>query len=307
MAQLANQRIAYFNGKFVPESHVLIPFRDRSVKNGESVYDTTRTFDGRIFKLKEHIDRLCDSLSYTRINPGLSASELIGITEQVVEANSHLRPANGDWWVNQRITRGLDSVGDEAWEHKGPSVIIDCVPLPLKARVPLFKHGIELQVSPLRRTSPQSLSPRAKMGNKLNLIMADMAVTDGNPNVWSLTLDENGNVAEGKGSNFFLVRRGKLLTPREHYVLPGVSRQTVIELAALIGIPCEEADIDLFEVATGDEAFMTGSSFCLCPVRSINGQLIAGGKIPGSVTRRLTEAYIELVGMDFVKQILDTE
>jgi branched-chain amino acid aminotransferase len=302
MPQLSNQRTAYFNGRYVPESQVVIPFRDRSVKNGDSAYDTTRTFSGRPFKLKEHIERLYNSLNYVRIDPGLSPAEMIAVSEEVVKRNAHLLPADGDWWINQRITRGLDAVGDEGWEHTGPSVIVDCLPLPLKARAPFFRDGIDLQVSPLRRTSPSSLSPRAKMGNKLNLIMADMAVTDINPGVWSLVLDENGNVAEGKGSNFFLVRHGKLTTPREHFVLPGVSRQTVIELAGQLGIPCEETDIDLFDAANGEEAFMTGSSFCLCPVRSLNGQKIGGGRLPGPITQRLTEAYIELVGLDFVKQ-----
>jgi branched-chain amino acid aminotransferase len=307
MSQLANQRTAYFNGRYVPESQVVIPFRDQSVKNGDSAYDTTRTFAGRAFKLTEHIERLYNSLNYTRIDPGLSPAEMTAITEEVLARNAHLRPANGDWWVNQRVTRGLDAVGDEGWEHAGPTVIVDVRPLPLKGRAPFFRNGIDLQVSPIRRTPPSSLSPRAKMGNKLNHTMADLAVTALNPTAWSLMLDENGNVAEGKGSNFFLVRRGKLMTPREHYVLPGVSRQTVIELAHQLGVPFAEVDIDLFEATNADEMFMTGSSFCLCPVRSLNGQAIAGGKFPGPITRRLTEAYIELAGMDFVKQILDAD
>lgn len=307
MPQLSNQRTAYFNGRYVPESQVVIPFRDRSVKNGDSTYDTTRTFAGRAFKLKEHIERLYNSLNYTRIDPGLSPAEMIAITEEVLERNAHLRPANGDWWVNQRVTRGLDAVGDEGWEHTGPSVIVDCLPLPLRARAPFFRNGIDLQVSSIRRTPPSSLSPRAKMGNKLNHTLADMAVTDLNPAVWSLMLDENGNVAEGKGSNFFLVRNGKLMTPREHYVLPGVSRQTVIELAHELGIAFAETDIDMFEAINAEEMFMTGSSFCLCPVRSLDGRPIAGGAFPGPITKRLTDAYIQLAGLDFVSQILESD
>ena len=307
MSQLSNQRTAYFNGHYVPESQVLIPFRDKSVKNGDSTYDTTRTFAGRAFKLKEHIERLYNSLGYSRIDPGLSPSEMVAITEEVLARNAHLLPANGDWWVNQRITRGLDAVGDEGWEHAGPTVIVDCRPLPLKTRAPFFRNGIDLQVSPIRRTPPSSLSPRAKLGNKLNHTLADIVVTQVNPRVWSLMLDENGNIAEGSGSNFFLVRQGKLMTPREHYVLPGVSRQTVIELAHQLGISCQEADIDLFEASNADEMFMTGSSFCLCPVRSFNGKIVAAGELPGPITKRLTDAYIELAGMDFVKQILESE
>lgn len=303
---LSNQRIAYFNGRYVPEAQVVLPFRDHAVKTGDSTYDTTRTFAGKPFKLKEHIERLYNSLAYTRLDPGLSPAELIAITEEVVARNEHLRSQHGDWWVNQRFTRGLDAVGDEGWEPQaGPTVIVDCLPLPLKQRAASFRNGIDLQVSPVRRTPPWALSPNAKMGNKLNHITADMAVTAVNPGVWSLMLDENGNIAEGKGSNIFFVRKGKLLTPRERYVLPGVSRQTVIELAHDLEIPFEETDIDLFAASNADEIFMTGSSFCLCPVRSLNGQRVGSGALPGPVTARLTKAYIDLAGMDFIAQILN--
>lgn len=306
MTTLSNQRIAYFNGRYVPESQVVLPFRDHAVKTGDSTYDTTRTFAGRPFKLREHLERLYNSLAYTGIDPGLSPAELTAITEEVVARNEHLRSHYGDWWVNQRFTRGLDAVGDEGWEPQtGPTVIVDCLPLPLKQRATAFRNGIDLQVSPVRRTPPWALSPNAKMGNKLNHIMADRAVTLVNPGVWSLMLDEHGNIAEGKGSNIFFVRKGKLLTPRERYVLPGISRQTVIELAEELRLPVEEADIDLFAAANADEIFMTGSSFCLCPVRSLNGNRVGNGALPGPMTARLTKAYADLVGMDFVAQILN--
>lgn len=306
MTTLTNQRIAYFNGSYVPEVQVVLPFRDHAVRNGDSVYDTTRTFAGQPFKVSEHVERLYNSLAYTGIDPGMSQDELISITYEVVARNEHLRSRHGDWWVNQRFTRGLDAVGDEGWEQQtGATVIVDCLPLPLKQRVPAFRNGIDLQVSPVRRTPPWALSPNAKMGNKLNHIMADRAVTRGKPGVWSLMLDEHGNIAEGTSSNLFLVKKGKLLTPLERYVLPGISRRTVVELARELGIPFEEADITLFAASTADEIFMTGSSFCLCPVRTLNGQRIGEGALPGPITARVTKAYIDLVGLDFVAQILN--
>jgi branched-chain amino acid aminotransferase len=306
MAALSNQRVAYFNGRYVPEAEVVLPFRDQAVKTGDSTYDTTRTFGGKPFKLEQHIERLFNSLAYTGIDPGLSPEELMTITREVVARNEHLRPQHGDWWVNQRFTRGLDAVGDEGWEPQaGPTVIVDCLPLPLRNRAPAFRNGIDLQVSPVRRTPPWALSPNAKMGNKLNHILADRAVTVANPAVWSLMLDEHGNIAEGKGSNIFFVRKGNLVTPRERYVLPGISRQTVIELAKSLGIPFEEADVDMFAAANADEIFMTGSSFCLCPARTLNGSRVGRGSLPGPVTARLTKAYIDLAGMDFVAQALN--
>src|SRR6185503_6142614 len=120
--QLSNQRIAWFNGKFMPEAEVMIPFRDRSWKYGDGAFDMTRTFEGTPFRLKEHIDRFYRSLRYLQIDPGLSPKEMVANSEEVVARNEHLRPAVGDWWVGQRVSRGVDAVGDEGWEHTGPNV-----------------------------------------------------------------------------------------------------------------------------------------------------------------------------------------
>jgi len=100
------------------------------------------------------------------------------------------------------------------------------------------------------------------------------------------------------------VRDGRLLTPRERYVLPGVSRQAVIDLAHSLEIPFEETDIDLYDAYTADECFLTSTSLCICGVRSLNGRTFAAEAVPGPFTQRLTEAYKELVGCDFVAQYL---
>ena len=120
-----SSRIAWFNGRFVPEGEVLIPYRDRSFNRGDGCFDMTRTFDGRIFRLAEHIERLYRSLAYLRIDPALEPKELIAITEEVVERNEPFRAAAGDWWVAQRISRGVDAIGDEGWTHTGAQVIVD--------------------------------------------------------------------------------------------------------------------------------------------------------------------------------------
>jgi branched-chain amino acid aminotransferase len=125
-----------------------------------------------------------------------------------------------------------------------------------------------------------------------------------NPDAWAVLLDVNGNLAEGQGSNIFLVRDGKLLTPGERYVLPGVSRRAVIDLAGQLNIPVAETDLDLYDAYTADECFLTSTSLCICGVRSLNGRSFAAGTVPGPVTRRLTDAYKELVGCDFVAQYL---
>ena len=302
---LPNQRVVYLNGKIVPESEAVIPFRDRGVKYGDAVFDTTRTFGHTVFRLKEHVDRLYRSLRYLRIDPGLSPSEMARATEEVLGRNLALLSKDEDYWVTQRITRGIDPADRTAWpEWTGPTIIIECLPLPLKQRARLYRDGIDVIVPSVRRTAPDMISPRAKTHNYLNMVLADLEVASQNGDALAVLLDENGNLAEGKGSNIFIVSEGALFTPKERYVLPGVSRATVMELAGKLGIAVEEKDIDLFDAYNADEVFISSTSFCMCPVRSINGATIADGRVPGPVTRRLMGAYVELVGFDWVQQYL---
>ena len=298
-----NQRVAYFNGRIVPEREVVLPFRDRGFKYGDAAFDMTRTFHGRPFKLEEHIDRFYRSLRYLRIDPGLRPAEMVSISEEVLERNRHFLTPDTDYWLGQRVSRGVDAVGDEGWEHTGPNVIVECIPLPLKARARLFRDGIDIVVPPTRRVSPDMLSPRAKTHNYLNLILADLDAKAQDKEAWSVLLDAQGHLAEGIGSNIFVVKDGAVLTPHERWVLPGISRATVIRLCRGQGIECREADLDLFDAATADEIFMTSTSLCVCPVRSIGGRPLPG-PLPGPVTRRISAAYANEVDCDFVAQYL---
>ena len=300
-----NERIAWHNGRYVPESQVLIPFRDRGFIYGDAVFDTTRSFAHRLFKVREHLDRLYRSLRYLRIDPGLPPAELAGITEEVFERNRHLLNDDEDYWVTQRVSRGLRQGIEIPFEQDGPTVIVECLPLPLRQRAQHFRDGIRVLTPPSRRTPPEALSPRAKTHNYLNLIQAEEEIRSLDPHAWAILLDTNGNLCEGLGSNIFLVRDGGLLTPRERFVLPGVSRRTVIDLARDLAIPCGEADLDLYDALTADEAFVTSTSLCICPVVSVNGQRIGPpDRVYGPVTQRLVDAYRDLVGCDFVAQYL---
>ena len=301
---LANERVAWFNGKIVRESEVLIPFRDQGFLRGDAVFDMTRSFHGKAFRLAEHIARLYRSLRYLDIDPGLSPAEMAAISEDVLARNRHLLAPGEDYWLAQRISRGIHPVPGDHWDHYGPNVIVECVPLPLRERARCFRDGIDVVTPSLRRTPPEALSPRAKMHQYLNLVLADREVKAQNPEAWAVLLDTSGNLAEGLGSNIFLVRDGGLLTPRERYVLPGVSRQATIDLAQRLGIPFAEQDVDLYDAYTADECFLTSTSLCICGVRSLNGRSFAAGKPPGPITQRLIDAYKELAGCDFVAQYL---
>lgn len=303
MADGSNQRIAYYNGDYLPEDQVRIPFRDRGFLLGDGVFDMTRTFGGRIFRIREHIERLFRSLRALRIDPGVGHDEMVEISEAVLRRNLHFLDETTDYWVAQRISRGLNAVGDEGWEQNGATVIVECLPLPFKTRAPFYRDGIDLVLSPVRRTPPDALTPRAKTANYLNLINANMAVVKNGANDYTILLDHNGNLCEGLGANVFLVKDGRCLTPREQFVLPGISRQCVMELARERGYEVQEADLDLHDAYNADEIFLTSTSLCIVPVRRFCGEPVGRG-VPGPITAALTAAYVDLVEFDFVAQYL---
>jgi branched-chain amino acid aminotransferase len=265
----------------------------------------TRSFGHRLFKVKEHVDRLYRSLKYLRIDPGFGPAKMCDLTEELFERNRHLLGEDDDYWVGQRISRGVKEVEGDNLDHHGPNVVLECAPLPFVQRAKLFREGIRVVTPSHRRVPPDSLTPRAKTHNYLNLIVANQEVQSLDPEAWAVLLDVNGNLAEGMGSNIFVVRAGEIQTPHERYVLPGVSRQTVIDLARDEGLPLREADIDLYDAYNADEVFLTSTSLCICPVSKVNGVAIGPtGQVWGPVTKRLADAYQRFVGHDFVGQYL---
>jgi branched-chain amino acid aminotransferase len=298
------ERVVYLNGEIVPDSEAKVSIHDYGFLMGDAVFDTTRTFGRQIFKLHEHLDRFYRSLKYMRLDPGLSKQEMAEQTMQVLETNLPLLADNSDYWVTQRVTRGVRVYDAPAPDTLKPTVLIECQPLPFAARAKYYRDGLSVIVPSVRRTPPQCMSPRAKVHNYINLVQGDLEVKAQNPDAWAIVLDINGNLAEGIGSNFFIVKDGTVLTPREQYVLGGISRETAMELASELGITAREADIDLFDAYTADEAFVTSTSFCICPVVSINGNTVGEGHVPGPITQRLLQAYSDLVGLDIVQQYL---
>ena len=296
------ERMAWFNGEMMPESEVRISFRDRGWLYGDTAFDVARTFAGKPFKLREHVERLYRSLKYMQIDPGYDAAEMTKISEEVIEANVPLLGEHGDYWVGQRISRGLVTPEGEEPAYTGATIVVDCQPLPFASRASGYVEGIEVIVPSVRRTPPESVSPRAKMCNYINMVIGDLEAKARNKDAWAVLLDQHGNLAEGLGSNIFLLKDGVLRTPREDFVLPGVSRQVAMDLAAKAGIECYEDDLALYDAYNADEVFLTSTSLCLCPVRSINGVEIADGKVPGPGTAQLIEAFKDLVGYDFVAQ-----
>ena len=220
----------------------------------------------------------------------------------MLDHNRHFLTSDTDYWLGQRVSRGVDAVGDEGWEHTGPNVIVECIPLPLKARARLFRDGIDIVVPPTRRVAPDMLSPRAKTHNYLNLITADL---EAKARIRTLV-----GAARRAGSSRRGHRQQHLPGARRHGDDParalgaaGVSRETVFDLCGELGIEWHEADLDLFNSANADEIFMTSTSLCICPVRSIAGRALPA-PIPGPLTQRISDAYARHVDCDFVAQYL---
>ena len=295
-----NEPIVFLNGELVPESQAGIPIRDRGFIYGDAVFDAARTFNGAPFKLKEHVKRLYDSLRYVRIDPGIGMDEMEDWSRQVVEHNHPLLPRGQDMWVMQRVTRGVEGGSADS----APTVLIETHAIPFAARAPLYRDGARVTTPSVPRVPPRFMSPRAKTHNYLNLVLGDLEAQGTDPGSWAILLDEAGNLTEGRGSNIFLVKDGTVATPKGQYVLEGITRGTVLDLADGLGLATAECDLDLFDAYTADEVFLTSTSLCICPVSSVNGASVGEGNPPGPVTRRLMRSFSDLAGMDFEEQYL---
>ena len=241
---------------------------------GDGCFDMTRSFGHRLFKVKEHVDRLYRSLKYLRIDPGFGPQRMCELTEELFERNRHLlgpTTTTGSASASAAASRRCRATISTITARTSCSNARRCR---FVQRAKLFKEGIRVVVPSHRRVPPDSLTPRAKTHNYLNLIVANQEVQSIDPEAWAVLLDVNGNLCEGMGSNIFVVRDGEILTPREKFVLPGVSRQTVIDLAREEGLALREADIDLYDAYNAEEVFLTSTSLCICPVTKVNGVAI---------------------------------
>ena len=221
MSVRANERVAWFNGEFMPESEVRIPFRDSSWVYGDGCFDMTRTFGHRLFKVKEHVERLYRSLKYLRIDPGFGPQKMCALTEELFERNRHLLGPDDDYWVGQRISRGVKEVAGRQYRPSRAQRRARMRAVAARPARQAVQGRHQVVVPSHRRVPPDSLTPRAKTHNYLNLIVANQEVQSLDPEAWAVLLDVNGNLAEGMGSNIFTVRDGEISTPREKFVLPG--------------------------------------------------------------------------------------
>jgi branched-chain amino acid aminotransferase len=291
----------------VPEVEAKISIYDSALMFGDMVFEMTRSFDGHQFKLREHIDRLFVGLSILRIPMPLTKDELEQACYQTIEANKSVFNDDDEHRLMIDVSRGLLGIyeGIEGL-HKGTNIVIADFPLrwTVSSMSSLFETGINAVVTSQRAIPASLMDPKIKNRSRLFYLMANIEASqyEGDNN-WALLLDTDGFVSEGTGDNFFIIKDGVIYTPEGRNILRGISRQYIIdEVGPQLGLPVVEKNLELYDVYTADEAFMTGTPFCMLPVTSINSIAIGSGKV-GPVFSKLLSAWSANVNIDIKSQI----
>ena len=301
---MSNDNIIYLNGAFVPEAEALVPVTERGFYGGDGIYEVTRTFGHKLFRLDAHLDRLFRSLAYVRIDPGLSRDEIADLTQETLDRNLARLDDNGDFAVWHVISRG-----DNAMGHPSPTIVaMFCVAVDSHNYAEAYVNGLRLMTPGVRRAPPDSIDPKAKVLSRMNQIQAALEAKRVDPGATPLLLDGDGNITETNTGNFFFVADGKLHTSSARNVLGGVTRATILELADELGIEAIEGNYTPYDVYAADEAFICSTTPVIVPTVSLNGAPIGGadkdGALPGPVTMRLMQAFIDRAGVDFVAQAM---
>jgi branched-chain amino acid aminotransferase len=299
-------RLVYMNGKYVPEAEAKISIFDSALMFGDMVFEMTRSFNKKQFKLREHLERLYASIKYVQIPLGMTMDEMEAACLETIEKNEPFFSPGDEHRLMINVSRGPLSIYSGIFGGKlEPTVVIADFPLKLtvSSMGHLFDTGINA-VIPSQRAIPASLlEPKVKNRSRIHYMMANIEVSNwvGNNN-WALLLDPDGFIAEGTGDNFFIIKNGQIITPEPRNILRGISRDYIFELADQLGLSCIEKNIETYDVMMADEAFMTGTPFCMLPVTQLNSIDIGNGKV-GPIFKRVLARWSENVGLDIEAQI----
>jgi len=302
-ASSMSDRLVYFNGNFVPEVEARISIFDCALMFGDMLFEMTRTFNHKPFRLDDHIDRLYCSLKYARIDCGLTIDEMEAATIATLEKN--LATLEGvDCQIMHNVTRGALGIYENVVrEGLAPIVTINVYPLiqNLGSIAPKYTEGCHSVVT-LQQTVPSRyIDPKAKNRSRIYYKLAELQANQMEDGAQALLTDERGFIAEGTGNNFFMARNGRVLTPKGHNILRGVSRMNCMELCDKLGVEVEEADIEPYDVRAADEAWITSTTFCMLPVTRFNFQPVGDGQV-GPIYTKLLNAWSEQVGCDIKAQ-----
>jgi branched-chain amino acid aminotransferase len=273
---------------------------------GLAATEMLRTYGGRAVLVDRHIDRLLDSARAMRFDNESAElpakNRLKSLIEEAIERNQPLAGHDGDLGLSVCITAGVNSyLASGATDTQSGSVSIVPFKLPLVLFRERLQKGQHLVVSSVRQIPEGCLSGRIKSRSRLHWRLAEIDVRKRHADAVPVLLDENDRITETSTSNVFLVKGETVLTPATN-VLRGITRAVVLELARQSGFNSREVDLTTADVVAADEVFTTSALLGLCPVSRFNGQSEAS-KVPGSVTRRLTEAFGQYVGIDIVRQL----
>ena len=295
------------NGSFVPEAQAKISIYDSALMFGDMVFEMTRSFNKKQFKLREHLERLYAGLHILRIPTQMSMDEMEQACSATIAANDRLFAADDEHRLMIDVSRGTLGIYQGVQGlHKGPNVIIADFPLrwTVAGMGRLFDTGINAVITSQRAIPGALLDPKVKNRSRIHYLMANIETSSiqGNDN-WALLLDPDGFIAEGTGDNFFIVKNGAVITPEGRNILRGISRAYVMEeLAPRLDMKVAEKNIEPYDVYTADEAFMTGTPFCLLPVTRFNGLPIGTGSV-GPAFKALLMKWSTNIGVDIEKQI----
>ncbi|HBO44313.1 MAG TPA: branched-chain amino acid aminotransferase [Planctomycetaceae bacterium] len=277
----------YINGQLVDRENATISVFDHGLLYGDGVFEGIRSYGGRVFRLREHLDRLWDSAKAIWLSIPMSKDEMAKAIEDTLAANG-IR----DGYIRLIITRGVGTLGLNPSECHDPQVIIIADKIALYP-VELYEKGLEIVTVSTMRNHPAALNPRIKSLNYLNNILAKIEGLQAGC-IEALMLNHKGEVAECTGDNIFVVRGGRLLTPpNEAGILEGVTRDVVIDLARQSGIEVRETPLTKHDVFIADECFLTGTAAEIIPVVKVDSRPIGDGR-PGTITHKLIGLFKKL-------------
>jgi len=280
-------RVVYLDGEWVPTEEAKISVYDHGLLYGDGVFEGIRAYNGRVFRLREHLERLYRSAKTIWLTIPLSMEEMEGAIVETLRRNG-LRDA----YIRVVVTRGKGDLGLDPRKCPKPTVFIITDAIELYPPE-FYEKGLEVITVATRRNIPTALNPGIKSLNYLNNILAKIEVIQAGL-VEGIMLNAEGYVAEATGDNIFLVEKGHLVTPPPYVgILEGITRNAVIELARGMGLVVEERVFTQHVLYNADECFLTGTAAEVIPVVKVDGRIIGDGR-PGPLTRRLMAAFREL-------------
>ena len=277
----------YIDGKFYSEANAKVSVFDHGLLYGDGIFEGIRFYNGRVFRLEEHLARLWDSARSICLEIPMSMPEMTEALLETIRQND-LR----DGYIRLLVTRGVGNLGLNPTQCKHPSVIIIAATISLYPPE-IYAKGLTVVTVATRRTNPSALNPAVKSLNYLNNVMARIEANLAGADE-ALMLNDQGNVAECTADNLFVIKRGQICTPPiTAGALRGITRAVVFEIAAELGIKVAEADITRHDVFIADECFLTGTAAEVIPVIKVDGRTIGEGK-PGSITTRMMARFHQM-------------